>query len=122
MIYSVCYYTVNTIDAPAFILAIRDGGRWRDLLRLSLPGYVASSVLRSAAQPSVFLVIHFFLSAEAHGLALKTPIFAEFTAFADTLARAKQDLGIFIFPMSAAEPDSDAAAARLTQNREFQRR
>jgi hypothetical protein len=57
MIYSVHTYIVA--QPRPFLLAFRDSGLWHILARRRLPGDIGTSVPRSQACSSQWLVIHF---------------------------------------------------------------
>lgn len=103
MIYSVCLYTADTVEARGYLLAMRDGGPCREVLQQGMHGYISSSVLQCGTRPWEFLVIHFFSSEEAYERASRSPEFHALTACADAFARAKHNLGVFGFPPSPKE-------------------
>jgi len=95
MIYSVHTYTVN--QPRPFLLAFCDAGIWHLLARRRFSGYIGTSVLRSRASSSQWLVIHFWSSEEAQVKALQSPTMAVLEELTRQLTLASLDLGVFAF-------------------------
>jgi hypothetical protein len=95
MIYSVYTYTV---DHPRpFLLTFCDAGLWHLLARRRFSGYIGTSVLRSQARSSQWLVIHFWLNAEAQAKAVQSSTMVALEELTRQLARDSRDLGGFAF-------------------------
>jgi hypothetical protein len=103
MVYSVHVYTVN--QPRPFLLAFRHFGIWRLLARRRLPGYVATTVIRHQTCSSMWLVIHFWISEEAHIRALQSPTIAALEELTHRLSQNSRDLGVFTFETGIEEGD-----------------
>ena len=103
MVYSVHIYTVN--QPRPFLLAFRHFGVWRLLARRCLPGYVATTVTRHPTCSSMWLVIHFWVSEEAHVRALQSPTMAALEELTHRLTKNSRHLGVFTFEPGIEEGD-----------------
>jgi hypothetical protein len=95
MVYSVHLFTVNPANAPALLLAFREGNNWHNQVRQNLPGLISTSTLPCRSCPTDYLVIQFWVSKEALDNAAQLPAAVMMRTLATSLAREMRDLGTF---------------------------
>lgn len=97
MIYSIRIYKVDSANLGPFVMSVRHGGLYRELVEQLHSGYIGCDLLSSNASADRLLLLEFWQSEAAFRAAQMSPEAKVLALFLRNLATNCEDLGAFGF-------------------------